>query len=188
MGLYVNSVSQLPLSESREYYLYVLDYYNWNEPVGETLRANMQRIAQACATSDAVMIAGLPSSHFESDVLSWLTINGEPPGNVLPALLITTIHPRYFIDGHHAHDVAEKSDALILVKIREICKTPQEVVSLIERVLADIATKKKIDKFQVSREVHRGVGRAIVDALVLEPNFNGLGLDLRKLVNWFRGR
>ena len=188
MGLYVNSVSQLPLSESREYYLYVLDYYNWDEPVGEALRANMQRIAQACAASNAVMIAGLPSSHFASDVLSWVTINGEAPGHVLPALLITTIHPRYFIDGHHSAEVSNRSDSLVLVKIRDLCKTPQDVVTLIEGVLADIGAKKKIDKFQVSREVHKGFGKALVDALILEPNFNGVGMDIRKLVNWFARR
>lgn len=45
MGLYVNSVSEIPLHDTRSYYLYLLDYYNWDEPISNTLRDNSQRIA-----------------------------------------------------------------------------------------------------------------------------------------------
>ena len=43
MGLHVSSVSNLPLSEERKYYLYVLDYYCWEEPINEALNKNMDR-------------------------------------------------------------------------------------------------------------------------------------------------
>ena len=82
MGLHVHSVSDLPLSESRAYYIYVLDYYSWDEPVSNALQANVSKIASFCAANDAVMIKGLPDSHLYSDVLSWVGINGQGPGTV----------------------------------------------------------------------------------------------------------
>lgn len=49
MGLHVNAVSDIPLSESRDYYLYVLDYYNWDEPISNTLKSNITKIESLCA-------------------------------------------------------------------------------------------------------------------------------------------
>ena len=101
------------MSESRSYYLYVLDYYNWDEPISNTLRANSERIAALCASNDAVMIKGLPDSHFFSDVLSWVKVDGRDPYTVLPAVLITTIHPKYFIESNSATPPREIEESLV---------------------------------------------------------------------------
>lgn len=188
MGLYVNSVSDLPLSESRAYYLYVLDYYNWDEPIANTLKTNSERIAAVCAASDAVMVKGLPDSHFGSEVLSWVKINGQDPGTVLPALLITTIHPKYFIDSNHAEPPDEIRDSLIFLKIRDICTSPGDVVTLLEKVFRDIKERKSIKDFTIARELRKGENGALVDALILEPSFAGLGVDIKKLVSWAKGK
>ncbi len=188
MGLYVNSVSDLPLSESRSYYLYVLDYCNWNEPVSDILKANVERIATMCAEHDAVMVRGLPGSHFNSEVLSWVKINGQGPNTVLPALLITTIHPKYFIDSDNVEPPHEINDSLVFVKIRDVCKNPGDVVALLDKIFSDIKEHKKIQDFTISHELRKGEHGALVDALILEPNFVGLGVDVKKLVNWFKGK
>ena len=188
MGLYVNSVSELPLSESRSYYLYVLDYYNWDEPISNTLRANSERIAAICAANDTVMVKGLPDSHFGSEVLSWVKINGQGPNTALPALLITTIHPKYFIDSNNAEPPHEISDSLIFLKIRDICKSPGDVVVLLEKLFNDIKERKSIKDFTIAHELRKGEHGALVDALILEPNFAGLGVDVKNLVNWAKGK
>lgn len=198
MGLYVNSVSEIPLSESRAYYIYVLDYYNWDEPVSNTLKANAERIAAFCSKNDAVMVKGLPDSHFGSEVLSWIKINGQNPGMVLPALLITTVHPQYFIDSHdtgpfeeppkNQEPIEKIKDSLIFLKIRDICKSPNDVIVLLEKIFHDIKQKHAIKDFTIAQEQRKGEHGAIVDALILEPNFAGLGVDIKKLVNWARGR
>ena len=198
MGLYVNSISEIPLSESRAYYIYVLDYYNWDEPISNTLKANAERIATFCSQNDAVMVKGLPDSHFGSEVISWAKINGQNPGMVLPALLITTIHPQYFIDSHDPGPLEERpenrepfeeiKDSLIFIKIRDICKNPNDVVVLLEKIFHDIKQGHAIKDFTIAREQRKGEHGAIVDALILEPNFAGLGIDIKKLVNWARGR
>lgn len=188
MGLYVNSVSDLPLSASRSYYLYVLDYYNWDEPISNTLKANSERIASFCAANDSVMVEGLPNSHFASEVLSWVKINGQDPNTVLPALLITTVHPKYFIDSNDAEPPQEIKDSLILLKIRDICKSPGDVVRLLEKVCSDIKGRKRIEDFTIARELRQGEHGALVDALILEPSFAGVGVDVKKLVRWLKGK
>lgn len=188
MGLYVNSVSDLPFSESRSYYLYVLDYYNWDEPISNTLKANSDRIAAICAANDAVMIRGLPDSHFGSEVLSWVKINGQGPGTILPALMITTVHPKYFIDANNAEPEKEIEDSLILISIRDACKTPGDVISLLEKIFIDIKERKKIQDFSIARELRKGEDGALVDALLLEPNFAGVGVDVKKLVSWAKNK
>lgn len=188
MGLHVHSISDLPLSESRAYYIYVLDYYSWDEPVSNALQANVSKIASFCAANDAVMVKGLPDSHLYSDVLSWVGINGQGPGTVLPALLITTVHPRYFIEADNQHHPKEIRESMVFLKIRDICKTPSDVVDLMEKVFADIKSKKKIRDFAIAHELQAGEHGALVDALILEPNISGLGVDVRKLVSWFKSR
>jgi hypothetical protein len=198
MGLYVNSVSDIPLSESRAYYIYVLDYYNWDEPISNTLKENAERIAAFCSENDAVMVKGLPNSHLGSEVLSWVKINGQNPGMVLPALLITAVHPQYFVDSHDPGPVEGKSaskepfeeisDSLIFLKIRDICKNPVDVVVLLEKIFHDIKQKHAIKDFTIVQEQRKGEHGALVDALILEPSFAGLGVDIKKLVNWARGR
>ncbi|HFH4081709.1 TPA: hypothetical protein ACGJ1D_004556 [Pseudomonas aeruginosa] len=188
MGLHINSIADLPLSESRSYYLYVLDYYNWDEPISSTLRSNIERIELFCSRNDSVMIRGLPSSHFYSEVLSWVKINGQEPEAVLPAVLITTLHPRYFIDSDNSKPLREIFESLVFLKIREICKTPGDVVDLLEKIFKDIKEDKKIKDFKVAREQRKGEGGALVDALILEPNFVGFGVDVKKVVGWIKDK
>lgn len=188
MGLYISSISDLPMSEERGYYLYVLDYYNWDEPVSNALTANVDKIASLCAKNNAVMIKGLPDSHFYSEILSWVKINGQDPALILPALMITTVHPNYFIKANDMH-IEEKfpenfSDSLIFLKIRDVCKTPSDVVSLIEKLFVDISKHKEIKDFTITKEIRRSDKGAFVDALVLEPNLMGVGVNIKKLTTW----
>ncbi|MNQ82166.1 hypothetical protein D3C85_972110 [compost metagenome] len=188
MGLHVNSIADLPLSESRSYYLYILDYYNWDEPISNALRANSEKIASFCADNNAVMIKGLPDSHFYSEVLSWVKINGQGPNTVLPAILITTIHPKYFIDSDNSNPPHEISESLIFLKIRDICKSPGDTIVLLEKIFKDIKEKKKIKDFTIVREQRKGEHGALVDALILEPNIAGLGVDVKKIITWVKGK
>jgi len=188
MGLYVNSVAELPLSESRAYYIYVLDYYNWDEPISNTLKANSERIAAFCSANDAVMVRGLPDSHFGSEVLSWVKINGQSPGMVLPALLITTVHPRYFLEAQANDSFEEIEDSLIFLKIRDVCKTPSDVVVLLEKIFRDIKERRQIRNFTIVEEQRKGEHGALVDALILQPNVSGVGIDVKKLISWVKGK
>ncbi|MDP5939178.1 hypothetical protein P3846_31670, partial [Pseudomonas aeruginosa] len=72
---------------------------------------------------------------------------GHYPNTVLPAILITTIHPKYFIESDNSKPPREISESLIFLKIRDICNTPGDVITLLERVFKDVKEKKKIKDF-----------------------------------------
>lgn len=144
------------------------------------------------------MVKGLPDSHFGSEVLSWVKINGQSPGMVLPALLITTVHPQYFVDSHDRGPLEEMQsnqkpfeeikEALIFLKIKDICKSPKDVVILLEKIFHDIKQGHAIKDFTIAREQQWSEHGALVDALILEPSLAGLGVDIKKLINWAKVR
>src|ERR1039457_99830 len=142
MGLYVHSIGELPTEAYRSYYVYLLDY-GWDETFGEAVRSNLPRMADAASRSDAVVIHGPRGMHFEDEVLSWHDINGSPADDILPAILVTTGHPRTFreVFGPSARFRAP-ADALLLIPLRKTCKTPDDVVTLIDRLFRDVAGKK----------------------------------------------
>jgi hypothetical protein len=182
MGLYVHSVAEVPSGANRAYYIYLLDY-GWKEPLGATVRDNLTRMADLASKSNAGVIYGPQGVHFEDEVLSWHHVNGQDAQDILPAILITTRHPSTFRDGKK-RSKAEAKDALLLLPLRKICKTPDDVVQLIQRVFEDITNKKRLSEFDAVMRMKRGVAGALVDAVILQPNFGGIGFDLRKL---FRG-
>ena len=198
MGLYVHALSRLPLGLERDYYVYVLDY-GWDEPLGEALHANFRRMADLAAKNKAVVIAGTDSRAFAEEVLSvhvddpdfsWTKINGEHGEEVLPALMISTIHPQRFRDEVPGHRFAKKgigsaNEKLILIPLRGLCKDATEVVGLIEKIFRDISAKKPLTDFAVAKQIKAGSGSAFSDALILKPALWGIGIDLKELVkNW----
>jgi hypothetical protein len=186
MGLYIHSIGELPTEAYRSYYVYLLDL-RVGEGLGEAVRRNLPRMADAASRSDAVVIHGPRGMHFEDEVLSWHEINGSPADDILPAILVTTRHPRTFreVFGPGSRFRAP-ADALLLIPLRKTCKTPDDVVTLIDRLFRDVAGKKELTDFAVAKEMHRGAGSAIVDALIVQPKVGGIGIDLAKLGRFFR--
>lgn len=189
MGLYVESLNNIPEPVDRDYFIYLLDY-GWNEPLGEALRSNFDEMAKKSAQSRAVIIKGTDRTHFQNEVFSWHHINGLDADNILPALLITNCHPRYFRDNNDnepKNDTALYRDTnsgktkLILIPFKSFCKTTLEVIDCISQIFKDISEGKDISNFEVKKQITKGNKGAFFDALILEPNFSGIGINLKKL-------
>jgi len=134
MGLYVHSLGEVPSGAKRNYYVYLLDY-GWDEPLGEAIRANIPQMADRASRSNAAVIHGPRGTHFADEVLSWHHINGEPAEDLLPALLITTRHPKTFRESFAGEKAAPvPKDALLLVPLKKICSNASQVVDLVDRV------------------------------------------------------
>jgi hypothetical protein len=200
MGLYVHSLSRLPLCLERDYYMYVLDY-GWDEPLGQALHANFRRMADLAAKNNAVVIAGTDSRAFAEEVLSihvddpqfsWQRVNGESGDEVLPALMISTIHPQRFKEQAPGYRFAQvgkgvADDRLILIPLRGLCKDSTEVVSLIERIFRDIAADRPLRDFAIAKEINASKNGTYADALILKPTLWGMGIDLKELVKTWKG-
>jgi len=187
MGLYVHSLGAIPTGAERAYYAYLLDY-GWEESLGNAVRANLRRIADMASRSKAVVIHGPRGVHFEDEVLSWHRVNGQDAKNILPAILITTRHPSTFHESFETKkSKKERRDALLLIPLRKVCKSAEDVVELIQRVFEDIKDKKQLSKFRAAKRMRRGVAGALVDAVILQPKVGGIGFDLKKLFTGDKG-
>jgi hypothetical protein len=201
MGLYVHSLSRLPLGLEREYYLYVLDY-GWDDPLGQAINANFRRIAELAAKNQAVVIAGTDprafadevlSVHFDNPQFSWSNVNGEDGEEVLPALMISTIHPQKFRSETLDYQLPRvgkgiADEKLILIPLKSACKDSTEVFALIERIFRDIAAKKPLEGFAIAKEIKAGRGNAFSDAFILKPALWGVGVDLKELANKWKAK
>lgn len=189
MGLYVHSLGELPVGAERAYYLYLLDY-GWHEPLGEALQKNFEQMADAASKSDAIVIRGTRGTHFEDQVLSWHQLNGYDAKDLLPAILITTRHPATFKGSHEpqARRTPLISDALLLIPLKRVCKTSQDVADLIEQIFSDIRAREPLTSFRVVKEMSSGRGSAFVDALVLEPNVAGVGINVKEAIRALFGK
>ncbi len=192
MGLIVQSLENIPKGARRDYFIYLLDY-GWHEPISQALRDNFENMARIASTTKAVIIKGTNLGDFQNEVLSWHHINNEDAGDLLPALLITNAHPAYFLENNQNFsgtrnilrvDNEYMNMRMILIPFKRFCKSTSEVVSLIERIFNDISKEKTLADFQIAKEMKKGVGHAIVDAVILQPNFMGLGFDIKKLIKY----
>jgi hypothetical protein len=169
MGLYVHSLGEVPTGAERAYYVYLLDY-GWDEPLGSAVRANLPRMAGLASRADAVIIHGPCGLHFEDEVLSWHRVNGQDASDILPALLITTRHPSTFRESFSLiRTEPNDRDALLLLPLRKICASAQEVADMIHRVFEHIKNKERLSDFHAAKRMQRGVGGALVDAVILQP-------------------
>jgi len=178
MGLMVHSLFEIPENVNRSYYIYLLDY-GWKEPLSEAIKQNFEKIADLASKTNAVFIKGTDGSHVDNEIMSWHNINGENGEEVLPAILITMENPHVF----RKMDIPSKKDfdsKIILIPLRKCCASTSEVITLITKIFNDIKDKKEIKDFKIKREMKKGVGRRFLDGVILEPNFSGIGFNLKK--------
>lgn len=189
MGLYVQTLEDITNQTiiERDYYLYLLEY-NWNEPIGEALSDNYPSLAKLASENKSIIIRSEKRSHFANEVLSWHNINGENAEKLLPAILITNKHPSYFKIGEltNSESSLEREFKFILIPLREVCNDTNDMINLIQQIFNDIKEKKEISNFKISKELKKGFGKALVDALILEPNFSGIGINLKSFNKFFK--
>jgi len=184
MGLTIHSLGQLPQNVERAFYVYLLDY-GWHEPLAEGLRQNFDRMADSASRNNAVVFKGT-GVHFNDEVLSWHHINGKDGQEILPAILITTRHPRSFYDANlNKNDTYDTRGKLLLIPLRSTCKNTTDVANLIGKIFRDIAEKKELRDFEVVEELKKGERGAVTDALIVRPTFAGIGIDLKTVAKFF---
>lgn len=193
MGLHVHSLENIPFSENRDYLIYLLEY-GWHEPLSRTLNENFDKMANFAAQNRAVVIRGTELAHFENEVFSWHNINNESGEEILPAILITNAHPTYFLENSDGYSRSKgfyrESNTtdlkLVLIPLKKFCTTTTEVINLIEKIFSDIENGLDLSEFRVAKEAKKGIGSAIVDSIILEPNVSGVGFSFNKLKKYFK--
>jgi hypothetical protein len=187
MGLMIHNLELLSENAIRDYFVYILDY-GWDEPLSNVIRRNFDKLSNQASNSDSAIIIGVGEvGHFDNQVLSYHSINGENAEEILPAILITRTNPHIFKQFSDAKNRRiDEQFRYILIPLRNICKTESDVVNLIHGLFKDIKDKKNLSDFKVQKELKKGTGRAIVDSLILGPNFMGMGFDFNKFISYLK--
>ncbi|CAH8216330.1 hypothetical protein [Vibrio aestuarianus] len=181
MGLMIHSMGEVPANVERSFYIYLLDY-GWQEPIRDALFENFHLLADHASKNDAVVFQGTVGHHFTDEVLSWHSVNGIDGKDILPAILITTRNPHEF--SERRIDPVEHN--MLLVPLKNVCTTATDVIGVIQKIVADIAAKKELPDFTVAQEIKAGESGSLVDALILQPNISGIGVDFNKIISLFR--
>jgi hypothetical protein len=181
MGLMVSSLSHVPLNADRDYYIYLL-HGGWGSALDKVLESHFTRFAQEASETRAAVIAGVGGNHFENEVFSWHQIDGEDAENLLPAILLTTIHPKYFKNEHDPFWRANtQRDFMQLIPLKDWAKSPDDVIALIQQIFKDIRNHKRLREFSIVKEIKSSRGKALLDGVILKPTFMGIGIDLSKI-------
>ncbi|ELG5195442.1 hypothetical protein RAL70_003660 [Vibrio cholerae] len=181
MGLMIHSLGEVPADVERGFYIYLLDY-GWQEPIRDALFENFQLLADHASKNDAVVFRGTVGYHFTDEVLSWHSVNGIDGEQILPAILITTRNPHEFSERR----INPAEHNMLLIPLKNICSTPTEVISVVQKIVSDISAKKALPDFTVAQEIKAGESGSFVDALILQPNISGIGVDLGKIISLFK--
>ena len=189
MGLKIHSLGRVSSDIDRSYFIYLLDY-GWDEPLSRGLRRNFDKMASLASRHDAIVIAGFDGEEFTNEVFSYHRINGQPGEEILPAILITTCHPHRFAEQNEFPRRSRRfhqalfDDRMVLIPLRGLCKTESDVTDVIERLFQDVRERKSLPSFESHRQIARGNRDALVDAVILQPNVAGVGVDLKAIGNF----
>lgn len=188
MGLMVYSLENIPKETNRDYYIYLLDYgWSWDSSINDILTSNFEKMSKISSTNSAVTIKGI-GEHFTNEVFSWHGITGINDENILPAILITNQNPNYFKENNQdlKHNALYQEDVksnlkLILIPFKKFCQNDSDVVALIDSIFKNIQEKQDLSKFSILSKIQNK--NSLYDAIILQPNFSGIGIDIKQLIN-----
>lgn len=192
MGLYISTMKELPTGD-RSLYIYLLDY-GWPEgPYEKLFKDNFGHLAARASETEAVVIMSGGGVHFANEVLDWHQICGHDASDILPAMLITHTHPNYFLNSNkfpvdrHYSETKNLGD-IALVPLKSACKEPSEFLNLVSSIFDDLDNGLTLRSFRAERfdvlsheQKRASIKNRVGKAFILQPNFGGIGIDLKKL-------
>jgi hypothetical protein len=182
MGLTIHTIAKIPDYWDKDFFVYLLDY-GFKEPLSDALRHHFDEMADWASRNNSVVIQGSAGSHFNDEVFSWHKINGLPGDEVLPAILISTINPSVFNQFGEGHPGRYKpTDKMVLIPLRKVVKTSEDLYPILKRVLRELSEGKKLSRLTAVKESKgKTIGRTILDSILLKPSVHGVGVDIKSL-------
>jgi hypothetical protein len=182
MGVKISSLTQIPSDLDIPYFVYLLTS-NYPYLTDRALRKSFNIFAKEAGTKDFVAFEGLVGE-FGGEVMNAYSIDGIPNEEILPAILISTVNPHQFkavrsIDTSGPFKMNEK---VILISLRELCRSEDDVFDIVQKLIRDMREKKDISNLSIVKSKKT----KFLDALILEPNFSGVGVKLKELWNYLK--
>ncbi len=127
-----------------------------------------------------MVVRGTDRVHFEDEVFSYHEVNGLDGNEILPAILISTINPHAFNEQHKFGRYRD-DDKLIIIPLRKFVDNSDQVYGFVRKLLAELKAGKNLSDIEVIKPRSRSIGKRLLDSIVLQPNFIGIGVDLKSL-------
>lgn len=186
MGLYISHLDSVTIGSDRSLYLYLLDY-GWPEGQWEQIfKRHFMKMADLAADSGAVVIASMRGAHFANEVLSYHTVGDLDATEVLPAIMVTKHKPDFFEPDKHKDSVdGGNIGRVLIIPLREFCKTEDDFVASIQTVFDDLKSNAELRDFRIATKDYRlrpskDLGRKLLDATELKPGAFGVSFNLKK--------
>lgn len=177
MGVKISSLAQIPADIDIKYYVYLLtSHFQYEADIA--LREAFDILAREAGKQDFVVIQGYVGE-FGGEVMNAYSIDGLDSKEILPALLISSVNPHKFkkVTSIDREGPFRQDEKIILISLKQKGITRDDVYRIIESILKDIKKGEKLSNFEVSKTKRT----RFLDALILEPNFAGFGIDLKKI-------
>lgn len=179
MGLMVKSLSNVPHTD-RKYFIYLLAC-GWDTALDRVLSDLFPRMAQEASDLDSVVIAGSIPNHFQNDVFSWHRINGEEATELLPAILLTTVHPnRFRNEGDPFWRTQMPGEHMVLISLKDVAPNPDQVRDLVRKLFLDIKERKDLSDFEIVKTISSHRSNAFMDSIILRPGVAGCSIDIKQ--------
>jgi hypothetical protein len=184
MGVKITSLAQIPSDLTIPYFVYLLTS-NYPTRVDRGLRRSFEIFAKQAGERDFVAFEGLVGE-FGGEVMNAYSIDGIPVDDILPAILISTVNPHQFMIARSIDRSGpfKEQEKVILISLRQACESEDDVYNLVGQLIRDMKEGRDLSSFAVSKTKRT----QFLDALVLEPNFAGVGVNLKQLWKFFRRR
>jgi len=184
MGVKISSLAQFPADIDIKYYVYLLtSHFQYEADI--ILREAFDILAKEAAKHDFVVIQGYVGE-FGGEVMNAYSIDGLDSKEILPALLISSVNPHQFkrVTSIDRDGPFRQDERVLLISLKQKDITRDDVYRTIESTLKDIKKGEKLSNFEVCKTKHTN----FLDALILEPNFAGVGVDLKKIWKFLHER
>lgn len=204
MGLIVKTLKEIPVvevSDERSLYVYLLDY-GWPDGDYENIfRNNWEKLSNRAEETGAIVVRSTKGVHFANEVLSWHHICGHEASDILPAILITKCPPSYFemgaIENSHlmtsaalTGDSSQSIGEIALLPLKQICQSPDNFLTIISSIFDDLDKGLTLKNFRakefdvLNRDIKQidSIKDRVGRAFILQPNFAGIGIDIKKLI------
>ena len=184
MGVKITSLAQIPSNVEIPFYIYLLTS-QYPFETNKALHEAFDVLSYEAGERDFVVIQGL-TREFGGEVMNAYSIDGLPVDEVLPAILITTINPHQFekVRSINKNGPFKANERIVLISLRRNNTRRDDVFHLLQKVVCDIKSGRSLNDFEVAKDKKT----KFLDSLIIQPNISGVGIDLRTLWMFLRGK
>ncbi len=184
MGVKITSIAQIPSDVDIPYYVYLLtSQYPFESNMA--LQEAFDILAREASEHDFVVLQGL-THEFGGEVMNAYSIDGIPVDDLLAAILISTVNPHQFeqVRSIDTRGPFRRDERVVFISLRQEHPSRDDVFRLVQQVLSDVRAGRDLSDFACVQ----GGRTKFLDSLVIQPNFSGVGVDLKTLWDFLRGK